>query len=131
MAIPTTSQSRGISVNGTLLMKRKSVAKSSSCWNMRNMAIWRLVLQSMNRASWWQRICGTASMRLFRRLCRNISLKNGICRKKKMWCRRSLKRMCLCRITTHRTIRMCLSTMSRSAMPKKMTRWIYTALPIG
>ena len=35
--------------------------------------------------SWWQRICGTASMKIFRRPCRNISLKNGICRKKKMW----------------------------------------------
>lgn len=51
--------------------------------------------------------------------------------KKKMWYRRSLKRLCLCRTTARRTIRMCLSTMSRSAMPKKMTRWIYTVPPIG
>ena len=129
--IPTTSQSKGISAHGTPLMKQKSAAKSSSCWSMRNTAIWRPVLQSMSRASWWQRICGTASMKIFRRPCRNISLKNGICRKKKMWYRRSLKRLRLCRTTAHRTIRMCLSTMSRSAMPKKMTRWIYTVHPIG
>ncbi len=32
-------------------------------------------MQSMSRASWWQRICGTASMKIFRRPCRNISLK--------------------------------------------------------
>ncbi len=73
----------GISAHGTPLMKRKSAARSSSCWSMRNTAIWQLVLQSMSRASWWQRIYGTASMRIFKRLCRNISLKNGICRKRK------------------------------------------------
>lgn len=27
--------------------------KFSSCWNMRNTAIWRLVLQSMSRRRWW------------------------------------------------------------------------------
>lgn len=43
---------RGISAHGTLLMKRKLAAKSSSCWSMRNTAIWRLVLQSMSMASW-------------------------------------------------------------------------------
>ena len=32
---------------------------------------------------------------------------------------------------TIRPIRMCLSTTSRSAMPKKMTRWICTVHPIG
>ena len=79
-----------------------------------------------------QRICGTASMKIFRRPYRNISLKNGICRKKKMWCRRSLKRLRLCRTTAHRTIRMCLFTTSRSAMPKKMNEGGFiTAHPIG
>ena len=39
-----------------------------------------------------------------------------------------IERLCRCRTTAHRTIRMCLSTMSRSAMPKKMTRWIYTSI---
>ena len=62
---------------------------------------------------------------------KSIFLKNGICRKRMMWYRRSLKRLRRCRTTAHRTIRMCLSTMSRSAMPKKMTRWIYTVHPIG
>ena len=128
---PTTLRSRVILAHGMRLMKRRSAARSSSCWSMRNTAIWRPALQSMSRANWWQRICGTASMKIFRRPYRNISLKNGICRKKKMWCRRSLKRLCLCRTTAHRTIRMCLFTTSRSAMPKKMTRWIYIAHPIG
>ena len=48
-----------------------------------------------------------------------------------IWYRRLLKRLRLCWTTAHRTIRMCLSTMSRSAMPKKMTRWIYTAHPVS
>ena len=55
-----------------------------------------------------------------------IFLKNGICRIRMMWYRRLLKRLRLCRTTAHRIIRMCLSTMSRSAMPKKMTRWIFS-----
>ena len=48
-----------------LLMKRRLVARSSFCWSMRNTVTWRPALQSMSRASWWQRICGTASMTNF------------------------------------------------------------------
>ncbi len=71
----------GISAHGMLLMKRKSVARSSSCWSMRNTAIWRPVLQSMSRENWWQKICGTASMRIFRRM-QKISLKMEYAEKK-------------------------------------------------
>lgn len=63
---PTRLQSRVILAHGMRLMKRRSVARSSSCWSMRNTGMKLPALRSMSRENWWQKICGTALMRAFR-----------------------------------------------------------------
>ena len=63
---PTRLQLRVMLVHGMRLMKRRSAARSSSCWSMRNTGMKLPALRSMSRENWWQKICGTALMRTFR-----------------------------------------------------------------
>ena len=48
------------------LMKRRSAARSSSCWSMRNTGMKLPALRSMSRENLWQKICGMALMRISR-----------------------------------------------------------------
>lgn len=63
---PTRLQLRVMLVHGMRLMKRRSAARSSSCWSMRNTGMKLPALRSMSRENWWQKICGTALMRISR-----------------------------------------------------------------
>ena len=126
---------KGHPQHGMLLVQGQGRRRSSSCWIMRNTAIWRPALQSMSRASWWQRICGTASCKIFRRPCRNTSPheKWNMPEKEDVVSRRSLKgRPRLCGQEAHRTVSdVPVYYESIQAMPAKMTKWIYTVHPIG
>ena len=53
-------------VHGMRLMKRRSAARSSSCWSMRNTGMKLPALRSMSRENLWQKICGMALMRISR-----------------------------------------------------------------